>query len=170
MKIDWLKIGLSFILVILLQVFFFDDFYLYGFINPMIYVIFIMLTSFKISRAFFYLLSFALGLSIDIFHGTGGIHAAASLLIAALRYPILFYITGKRLGNLDLYVLDFPLYVLAFYSALLILIHHFTIYSLDYFKIEALGKVMYAMLTTGLFTFIIVFLLLIILKFNKYNE
>ncbi|MBT8235970.1 MAG: rod shape-determining protein MreD, partial [Bacteroidia bacterium] len=59
-------IGIRFILLILAQVLIFNDLNFYGFINPMVYIMFLFWYPIKENRVVFLLVSFFLGLFIDV--------------------------------------------------------------------------------------------------------
>ena len=71
-----------FILLILLQVLVFNNIQVFSYITPFIYVLFIILLPFETPRWLALVLGFFLGLFIDMFSNTGGIHAAATVLMA----------------------------------------------------------------------------------------
>ncbi len=74
-----------FILLVLLQVLVLNHINFLGYINPYIYILFIILYPVKNNSSLFIFLSFLLGLCVDIFSDSGGVHAAASVTIAFLR-------------------------------------------------------------------------------------
>ena len=82
--------GLLFIFLILIQVFVLNNVLFLGYVNPYLYIIFIFLYPVKKNRFVFLFLAFILGLSVDFFSDSGGIHAFSTLTIAYLR---LFFIS-----------------------------------------------------------------------------
>lgn len=75
-----------FILFILVQVFVLNQIPpLHHLINPYIYFLFILWLPFKIGRIALMLLALALGLTLDYFTKTPGLHAAPCVLIAYFR-------------------------------------------------------------------------------------
>ena len=84
-----------FILLALAQVYVFNKIQVSGFISPQVYVLFILMLPFEISG--FWLLSFAfmMGLTVDFFQHTPGMHAAASVMLAFLR-PGVIRLVGKK--------------------------------------------------------------------------
>ena len=80
-----IKHPLRFILLVLFQVTIFSYVNFLGFINPYPYIIFIVLYPLRNNRNLFIFIAFLLGLSVDMFSDTGGIHAAASVFIAYIR-------------------------------------------------------------------------------------
>lgn len=74
-----------FISLILVQVLVLNNMNLSGFLNPYIYILFILLLPSKINRSLLLIIAFLTGLTIDYFGNTLGLHAAACVAIAYLR-------------------------------------------------------------------------------------
>ena len=126
---------LGFIVLVLLQVFLLNRIHLFGYVTPMLYVYFILTLSQSVPQNRLMLWSFALGLVIDAFSNTLGIHAAASTLIAFLR-PVLirlFYIRDEG----EFFVPSLRTMGGAFrrYALLAIFIHHTAVILLQYFSL-----------------------------------
>ena len=85
---------IRFFLLILSQVLVFNNLNFLGFINPMIYILFLNWYPVKQNRAVFIGLSFLLGLSIDFISDTLAINAAAIVTIAYLRPTIMRFCFG----------------------------------------------------------------------------
>lgn len=84
-----------FLLFLFLQVLVFNQLeFGYG-IHIMAYPLFIMLLPFYINIFLLLFISFLLGLSIDIFSNTYGLHASSALIFAYLR-PLIFEFFGQR--------------------------------------------------------------------------
>ena len=81
--------GLLFVFLVFLQVFVLNNILFLGYVNPYLYISFVFLYPLKKNRFVFLLLSFALGVSIDFFSDSGGIHAFSLVTISYLR---LFFI------------------------------------------------------------------------------
>ncbi len=80
---------LSFVLLVLFQVLALNNIQFLGFINPYIYILFIIALPVKTPRWLSLILAFILGLTLDIFSNTLGMHAFATVLIAFLRNGII---------------------------------------------------------------------------------
>ena len=168
MNINWFEIAIITFAALFLQLFFFDSLYLYGYISPMIYIFPIFIVSFQVNKNLFYTLSFLLGLLVDIFHGTGGIHASAALLIAALRYPLFTLLSGKDIAASGVSTIyDVRTYILGLYLFILTFIHHFTVFYLDYFRLNAFVAVLKYTFATLFFSFFILFISITLLKRNN---
>jgi rod shape-determining protein MreD len=88
---------IRFIVLIFIQVFLLKNITLYNLSIPYLYILFILLLPFEIPNILLFIFSFALGLTIDAFYNTPGLHAAACTLLAFVR--ILFIsITVQKEG------------------------------------------------------------------------
>ena len=90
-----LKIILSFIGLVLLQVLVCSNMNFMSEINPFVYVVFVLLYPVINNRLLFIFTSFLLGYTVDIFLDSGGVHAAASVAIAYIRPLILKFLFGS---------------------------------------------------------------------------
>ena len=87
--------GLIFIVSVLLQVFLFDNLTVSPYLYPLVYAGCIILLPANIDRALLLILSFALGLSVDLLSGMAGLNTIAATATGFLR-PALFSLTvGK---------------------------------------------------------------------------
>jgi len=152
-----------FVVLVLLQVLIFNNINLFGYLNPYIYILFVIYYPLKKERGTFLLLSFLLGLCIDFFSDSGGINAAATLFIAYIRLPILTSILRKS----DLDYLSFNIRSISFgksftYIFTLTFIHHLILFSLDYFSLNELGSILNKTITTTLFTISLIYISIIL--------
>src|SRR3954449_13271005 len=88
---------LRFLGLIFLQVFLLKNITLYNLSTPYIYILFILLLPFETPNILLFTFAFILGLIIDSFYDTPGLHAASCVLLAFAR--ILFIsITVQKEG------------------------------------------------------------------------
>ncbi len=127
---------IRFILLVLIQVLILNRINLGGYMNPYLYVLYILLLPFETPKWLLLVSSFAIGLCIDSFSNSYGIHAAASTFMAFSRPAILRMITSKkeyepgiRPGIKDL---GFSWFLT--YSILMIIAHHFILFFLEAFR------------------------------------
>ena len=150
----------KFVGLILLQVLIFDNFLLFGYLNPYVYIIFILFLPSTINRSLLLLIGFILGLSIDLFNDTGGVHAAATLVIAFLRPFILRISFGLSYdyNTLNISKADFKSQLL--YISLMVAIHHLCLFSLEYFNTDFFIKIvkntLFSLVLTEVFILILV--------------
>jgi len=149
--------ALIFIGLILIQIVVLNHINFLGYINPFLYVIFIFLYPIKKQDGVLILLSFLLGLSIDIFSNSGGINAAATLFIAFIRIPVLKSVIGKReIDYSATSLLKLPFFKSFIYILTLTFVHHFIVFGLEYFKWSNFGIIIIKTFLTSIFTIILI--------------
>lgn len=123
-----------YVLLVLLQVLVLNQIQWSGYINPYIYILFILLLPIETPNWLLLLSALLLGLTIDMFGNTSGMHAAASVMVAFAR-PKILQLIAPRDGyeaetKLTPFVMGFKWFIT--YVSLSVLLHH-----LVYFYIEA---------------------------------
>lgn len=133
---------------------------LFGYAQPMIYILFIIIYPITNKRFVFLILSFLLGLSIDFFSNSGGINAAASLFIAYIRLPVLKMVSGRTEFDPVLFNIKSMVFSRQVnYLLILILAHHYLIFQLTYFKFSSLLSVFSFTLFSSIFSFVLLLFL-----------
>ena len=157
-----------FTIFLILQVLVLNHFNLFGFINPLVYVAWVILYPIKKSKTGLLIFSFLLGLSIDFFADSGGINAAATLFVAYIRLPILNMVIGKSDFDHVLFnIRSIPLLKSIAYIAIISFIHHFIIFGLEYYSINAFFTILYDTFITGIFTILLIVLGVILFTGRK---
>ena len=77
MKSDVFTNSIRFIVLVLTQVLILNHINLFGYVNPYLYILFIILYPLTGNKSLLIALGFILGLTMDMFGDSGGIHAAA---------------------------------------------------------------------------------------------
>src|SRR5674536_70033 len=90
-----LRFGLIFILLVLFQVLLLNNIQFSGYVNPYVYIMFILLLPVEFPSWLLLLLSFATGLIIDFFSGSPGMHTSATVLAGFVR-PYVLRIVAPR--------------------------------------------------------------------------
>ncbi len=135
MLINGSKYLLIFVISVLLQVLIFNNILIARMIVPYFYIIFLILLPFQTPRAFLLILGFLLGLSIDLFTNTMGVHAFACVLTAFFRSGILSLISSRetlesvaapRIQNMSIQWF-------IGYAAFMVIIHHLTLFFIEAF-------------------------------------
>ena len=125
-----------FILLIVLQIFLLDNIQFLGCITPMIYVLFILSLPVRFPRSLLLLLAFAMGLIIDIFSNTLGIHAFATVFVAFMRNPVINIFTSIDEGNNPTPSFhSFGVGAYVRYVITIVLLHHTTLFLLEAFSL-----------------------------------
>lgn len=154
-----------YIVLVLVQVLILNNINFLGYINPYIYILFIILYPVKNSRTLFVFLSFLLGLFVDLFTDSGGVHAAASVFIAYIRPPILKFSFGTIYENQTIKFAQTEPGKRLIYFSILTLTHHFIIFSLEVFNMSDIILILQKTLFSSIFT--ILLCLLITVLFSK---
>lgn len=140
---------LRFILLVLAQVLVFNRLNFFGFINPMIYLLFIYWYPIKENRVLFLTVSFFLGLCIDFFSDTMALHTAATLTVAYVRPAIMRFVFGVNY-EFQSFKLSNATRVQQFtFLALLIIAHHCTFFGLEIFSFSNLLLILKKVIFTG---------------------
>jgi rod shape-determining protein MreD len=156
-----LRFGLIFILLILLQVLLFNNIQFSGYVNPYVYIMFILLLPVEIPSWLLLLLSFTTGLIIDFFSGSPGMHSSATVLAGFVRPYILRIVSpkdGYEPGS-DPSMVIYGFRWFLSYTLLVVLIHHTTLFYLEVFRFAEFFRTMLRVLFSTLFS--VTFILLI---------
>ncbi|WP_445381257.1 rod shape-determining protein MreD [Robiginitalea sp. IMCC43444] len=151
--------AIRFIALLLAQVLIFNNLNIFGFINPMIYIIFFYWYPVKENRTLLLGIAFALGFSIDLFSDTMAMHTAASLTTAYLRPALMRFVFGVNLEFQNFRLSNSTRVQQITFLALLILVHHLVFFVLEIFSFSNLLLILKRVLFTGLSTFIFTILL-----------
>ena len=147
---------IRFILLVLTQVLLLNHIDFLGFINPYIYILFIIIFPFTGNKSLLIFLSFLLGLSIDFFEDSGGIHAAASVFIAFIRPVILKYSFGVSYEYNTIKISNTDFIKQLIYVSSMILFHHIILFSLEIFNVDHVILFIKSTLFSSIFSIIII--------------
>ena len=155
------------IFLIITQVIIFNNINLFGYLNPFVYIVFVIYYPIKSGRIFFIFISFLMGLLIDIFSDTLGLHAAASVTIAYLR-PIFLKISfGQAYIHQVIKFKNIDLKDKVIYISLLSIIHHLVLFSLEIFSFSKTLFVLEKSLMSSIFTITACILFSYLFKTNE---
>lgn len=144
-----------FIVLVLLQVLILNNINFLGDINPYVYVLFIALFPVINNRMTFIFLSFLIGLCIDIFSDTGGIHAAASVFVGYARPLFLKFAFGMTYEHQTIRISQSDIGQRLIYFTLIILMHHLILFSLEIFSLSMIPSILKMTLFSGIFTILL---------------
>lgn len=128
-------------------------------INPYLYILFIILYPSINQRELFIISSFFLGLTIDLFSDTGGIHAAASVFAAYLRPSILRFSFGVVYDNYAIKFSQADLNQKLVYFSLITLSHHIVLFCLEIFSISKIILIAQKIFFSTIFTILLCLLI-----------
>lgn len=156
-----------FILLLALQVIIFSRLNLFGFLNPYPYILFILLFPVNGNKAGLLLSSFLLGLMVDMFTDSGGVHATACVTLAYLR-PTFFKFAFGLSYEYQTVKINERLSPERFSFILIsIVTHHLILYLLEVFKFSGILLVLTRTLFTTLFTLTLSIIIIYLIKPGK---
>jgi rod shape-determining protein MreD len=145
--------------LVLFQVLVLNNIQFSGFVNPFMYILFILLLPFETPRWLLLLSGFLLGLSVDIFSNTLGLHASASVFMAFMRPYVLRIISprdGYESGTFPR-VFYYGLTWFLKYAVILVVMHHLFLFYFEVFRLsEFFRTLLRVILSTSFSTIIIV--------------
>lgn len=144
-----------FILLVLTQVLIFNTLNFLGFINPLVYVIFLYWYPIKGNRAVFMLTAFFLGFMIDIFSDSMALHAIASLTVAYIRPVIMRFCFGVNYEFQNFSFKNTTKVQRITFLGLLVLIHQVVFFSLEILSISHFLLILKKVFATGVVTLIL---------------
>ena len=159
--------SIRFIVFLSLQVLIFNNINLFGYINPYPYVLFIILYPVNSNKSVLLLGSFFLGLLLDIFCDSGGVHTTASIVLAFLRPTLFRFSFGLSYEYQTVKIADKMSPERITLLLLAIVIHHFILFYLEYFRLGLLFTILSRTIVSALFTFTICILIVYLIKPNK---
>lgn len=138
MNNSWIKYGLIFLLIVLLQGLVVNNIEIDELINPMVYPIMILLLPFETSVFASMMVALFLGLSIDAFSNTFGLHTSASLLIGYFRPAILNSIKPRDGYDNTLLptIQDMGILWFMAYSAIVLFVHHLWFFTFEILRFD----------------------------------
>ena len=154
-----------FIVLVLVQVLVLNHINFLGYINPYIYILFIALYPIKNDRLLLLTVSFLLGLSVDLFSDSGGVHAAASVLIAYIRPVVLKFSFGAIYEHQTIKFSSTDFGQRITYITVLTIVHHIVLFSLEIFNSSKVLLILKKSLFSSIFT--ITLCLLITILFSR---
>lgn len=160
------RYSLMFIVLILLQILLFNNIQFSGYVNPYVYIMFILLLPVEIPAWLLLLISFVTGIIIDIFSGTQGMHSSATLLAGLVR-PYILRLISPRDGyepgtNPSMLIYGFRWFLI--YAGLIVLIHHTMLFYLEVFRFTDFFRTLLRVLLSSVFTTTFILLLEFIRK------
>lgn len=159
-----IKNSIRFVLLVLLQVLIVQNIRLGSYIILLPYVLFILLLPFETPKLVVLVASFFIGLTIDMFYDTAGMHAAACTMIGFSRYYVLKLLSPREgydpglIPTVD--SMGFIWFVT--YAGSMIFIHHLFFFYLEIFRFDEFFRtflrVILSTIGTFVFSYIIQFL------------
>ncbi|SEF44062.1 rod shape-determining protein MreD [Flavobacterium urumqiense] len=156
-----------FVLLLAVQIIIFNNMNFLGYISPFPYLLFIILYPVNGNKSGLLIASFLLGLIMDMFSNSGGIHTTACLVLAYFR-PFIFKFSFGLSYEYQTVKLNDVLTPERFSFILLsVVIHHFTLFILEAFQFSFILDILLRTLLSTVFTLLICITIIYLIKPNK---
>tara|TARA_B100001175_G_C19330154_1_gene552110 strand:+ start:17 stop:520 length:504 start_codon:yes stop_codon:yes gene_type:complete len=147
-----------FIFLLLLQVLVLSNINFLGYINPYLYISFVFFFPLKENRFPFLIATFCMGLCVDFFLDSGGIHTFSILFIGYIRLFFIRLYFKKTAIDFPLFRLHLESFGKVFnYVVTLTIIHHLILFSFTNFSLENISDILLNTLFSSIFTLILFF-------------
>ena len=126
---------------------------------PFLYIGFLLFLPQQMSRGWLLLVGFFIGLLMDVFSNTPGMHASATVLVSFVRsrwYNVVFETADREL-EMTLTSLGWSKLITAFLP--LILLHHLTLFSLENEGFEGVGHLLAKVFWSSIVSFFLIALI-----------
>jgi hypothetical protein len=158
---------IRFVLLIAAQVIIFNNINLFEFINPLPYILFILLYPVNTNKSGLLIASFLLGLTIDLFENSGGVHATACLVLAYIRPTFFRFAFGLSYEYQTIKINDRLSPERFTFIFISIITHHLILFLLEFFKFTFLFEIFIRTITTTLFTLVVSIIIIYLFKPSK---
>ena len=151
---------IRFIFLAVFQIAILNNIDLGGYLSPFLYILFIILLPFETPKWLILVSAFFIGITVDIFSNTIGLHAFSSVFIAFVRPSILHSFAphdGYSTGSTPL-TNSYGLNWFLRYSALMTIIHSLIFFYIEAFSFEFFFSTLWKAILSSVFTLILIIL------------
>ena len=150
---DWIKQIGRYIVVMLLQVLLLDQLQLWGACHPYVYILCLLMMPITLPHSVSMVIGAAVGLVMDVFCNSLGVHTAACILLMFIRpYLIGAIVNDKDRLNEQISLRAIGMEALIKYVVILVLIHHLTVFMLAAWSWAHIGFVLLETLVSSMIT------------------
>lgn len=162
---DWTKQIIRYIIVMVLQVLLFNQLQLWGVCHPYVYLLCLLMMPITLHPIADMFIGAAVGLVMDIFCNSLGIHTAACILLMYIRpYLLAAFINEKDRLNEQISVRTIGFEAFIKYAVILVLIHHLAVFMLAVWSWSHIGFVLAETAVSSIMT------ILLILGYNLLSD
>lgn len=151
---------LRFAFLILFQGVILDHIHMGNYINPYLYVLFLILLPFETPKGLLLILGFALGICMDMFTKTIGVNAAACVFMAYCR-PYVLKLIEPRDGyeaETKPTIKSMGIRWFVVYATFMVLLHHIFLFYIEIFRFSEFFSTLWRVILSSILTIILVLL------------
>ena len=150
---DWTKQIGRYIIVMILQVLLFDQLQLLGVCHPYIYILCLLMMPITLSHSADMIIGAVVGLIMDVFCNSLGVHTAACVFIMFIRpYLIGAIVNDKDRLNEQISLRALGMEALLRYVVILVVVHHLMVFLLAAWSWAHIGFVLLETIVSSLVT------------------
>lgn len=161
MTTEILKNIFRFILLVMLQVLLVQNINLTTYVILLPYVLMIILLPFETPKLVVLFTAFLLGVCVDYFYDSSGLHASACTIMGFARYYVLKYVAPREGYDAGVKptVEDMGLAWFLRYAGTLIIVHHFFLFYLEVFRFSEFFRTLLRVVLSSAGTFGLIYLI-----------
>jgi rod shape-determining protein MreD len=156
-----------FVLLLAVQIIIFNNMNFLGYISPFPYILFIILYPVNGNKSGLLIASFVLGLIMDMFSNSGGIHTTACIMLAYFRPYIFKFSFGLSYEYQTVKLNDVLTPERFSFILMSVVIHHFVLFVLEAFQFSFILDILFRTVLSTLFTILICIIIIYLIKPNK---
>ncbi len=156
-----------FILLLAAQILIFNNVNFLGYINPYPYILFILLYPVNGNRYALLAASFFLGIVMDMFCNSGGVHAASCVALAYYRPYIFKFSFGLSYEYQTVRINDVLTPERFSFILIAVVIHHFALFLLEVFHLTFFLEILLKTVLSTIFTIVVCILIIYLIKPSK---
>ena len=158
-----------FVTLVLMQVLFLDNINIHGTLNPFIYPLFILLLPLNSAHWQTIIAGFLIGIVIDIFESSPGIHAASSVFLGFVRPYILNLIKpkGGYKDDSSPSIKELGLLWFIVYFSVSIFLHHIVLFFTEIASVNNISYTIAKIILSSMFSILSSILTLYLFSFNS---
>lgn len=154
---DWTKQIGRYVIVMLLQVLLFNQLQLMGVCHPYIYVMCLLMMPITLPHSVDMIIGAVVGLVMDVFCNSIGIHMAACIMLMFLRpYVLGLIVNDKERLNEQINQHTVGLAAVVKYAVILVPIHHLIVFALGAWSWHHIGFILIETLVSSAITLVVI--------------
>ncbi|HPS13310.1 MAG TPA: rod shape-determining protein MreD [Prolixibacteraceae bacterium] len=147
----------TFVTIVLIQLLLMNNIQFSGYINPYFYILFIILLPISIPTYLLLIAGFFLGITIDIFSNTPGIHASATVFMSFIRpYVINSYNLEDQEKIKIPSIMNLGIKWFVKYLLIMVLVHHIFLFFIEVFSFSGFLHTLLRCILSSIFTFVFI--------------